>query len=277
MKATMSAPTIPACRFGRRYDSLTVSEITTAGGDEVVARVGLVNPGLIRRDLRRITDCFDRLQQIPVQKMLDICAEAAGHFMEAELPVSDDLTQTPDDYVRVLSATCGLPHALIRANMAKVADVLSNMTEGAISLTNSRWEFEAGWEVGWQRVDTTEWEGLVTVDYHVNRFTSFFAGSDFIGEDSSSEETRGVLGIRYLLPLNLETAAWLDTDGGARFMLEREFELTPRIDLHGEVEYDTHEQWEGKVSLSYLINKEFSILANWHSEFGIGAGLQLRF
>ena len=83
--------------------------------------------------------------------------------------------------------------------------------------------------------------------------------------------------MRYLLPLNLETAAWLDTDGGARFMLEREFELTPRIDLHGEVEYDTHEQWEGKVSLSYLINKEFSILANWHSEFGVGAGLQLRF
>jgi len=157
------------------------------------------------------------------------------------------------------------------------ADVLSNMTEGAISITNSRWEFEAGWEVGWQSVDTNEWEGLVTIDYHVNRFTSFFAGSDFLGEDSSSEETRGVLGIRYLLPLNLETATWLDTDGGARFMLEREFELTPRIGLHGEVEYDTHDQWEGKVSLSYLIKKEFSILANWHSEFGIGAGLQLRF
>lgn len=123
----MSAPTIPAFRFGRRYDSLTVSEITAAGGDEVVARVGLVNPGLIRRDLHRVTDCFDRLQQIPVQKMLNICAEAADYFMEAELPVSDDLTQTPDDYVRVLSATCGLPHALIRGNMTKIADVLSNM------------------------------------------------------------------------------------------------------------------------------------------------------
>lgn len=157
------------------------------------------------------------------------------------------------------------------------ADVLSNMTEGAISLTNSRWEFEAGWEVGWQSVDETEWEGLGTVDYHVNRFTSFFAGSDFLGEGSSSEEIRGVLGLRYLLPLNLESAAWLDTDGGARFMLEKEFELTPRIGLHGEVEYDTHEHWEEKVGFSYLINKEFSILANWHSEFGIGLGLQSRF
>jgi Aldehyde dehydrogenase family len=120
-------PTIPAFRFGRHYDSLTVSEITTAGGGDIVARVGLVNPGLIRRDLRQVSDCFDHLQQIPVHRMLDICAEAAGHFMEAKLPVSMDQTQAPDDYVRALSATCGLPHALIRANMVKIAEVLSNM------------------------------------------------------------------------------------------------------------------------------------------------------
>lgn len=157
------------------------------------------------------------------------------------------------------------------------ADLLSTMTEGALTLTNSRWEFKAGWEVGWESVDKTDWEGLITVDYHVNRFTSFFTGVDFFGEGSSGEETRGILGMRYLLPLNFESSAWLDNDGGQRFMLEKEFELTPRIGLHGEVEYDTHEQWEGKVGLSYLINKEFSILANWHSEYGIGFGLQLRF
>jgi len=123
----MDVPTIPAFRFGQHYDSLTVSEITTAGGDQVVARVGLVNPGLIRRDLRQVGACFDRLQQIPVQKMLEICADAAGLFMEATLPVAADQEQTPDEYVRALSATCGLPHALIRANMIKIADVLFNM------------------------------------------------------------------------------------------------------------------------------------------------------
>jgi FtsP/CotA-like multicopper oxidase with cupredoxin domain len=157
------------------------------------------------------------------------------------------------------------------------AELLSTMTEGSLTLSNSRCEFKAGWEVGWESVDKTDWEGLVTVDYHVNRFTSFFTGVDFFGEGSSGEETRGILGVRYLLPLNFESSAWLDNDGGQRFMLEKEFELTPRIGLHGEVEYDTHEQWEGKVGLSYLINKEFSILANWHSEYGIGFGLQLRF
>jgi len=120
-------PTIPAFRFGKHYDSLTVAEITTAGGGDIIARVGLVNPGLIRRDLRQVANSFDLLQQIPVRSMLEICAEAAKLFMEATLPVSAELTQTPDEYVRALSATCGLPYALIRANMIKIADVLSNM------------------------------------------------------------------------------------------------------------------------------------------------------
>lgn len=158
-----------------------------------------------------------------------------------------------------------------------VADVLSSMTEGALTLANSRYSVAASWEVGWQDVDETDWEGLLTGEYHVNRFTSFFVGADVLGEDSSSDEIRGVLGINYLLPLNFDSATWLDTDGGARLYLAKELEITPRLGLHGEAQYDTHTQWEGKVGLSYLISKDFSIISNWHSEYGVGAGLRIRF
>ena len=158
-----------------------------------------------------------------------------------------------------------------------LADISSNMTEGSLTLANSRFSLEAGWEVGWQLVDETEWEGVVTADYHFNRFTSVFVGADFLGEGSSSDETRAVLGTRYLLPLNFKSVAWFDSDGGARFFLEKELELTPRLGLYGEVEYDTHTQWEGMVGLSYMVSRDFSILANYHSEFGVGAGVQLRF
>ena len=120
-------PVIPAFRFGQAYDSLTQTEIRTADGEQLLARVGQVNAGLIRRDLRRVDASFRRLQQIPIARMLDICAKAAQLFQDAELPVSDGLTQTPDDYVRILSATCGLPHTLIRGNMEKIAHVLANM------------------------------------------------------------------------------------------------------------------------------------------------------
>ena len=157
------------------------------------------------------------------------------------------------------------------------ADALSNMTEGALTLANSRYSLEASWEVGWQGADETDWEGLLAADYHLNRFTSFFAGADFLGEGSASDEIRGVLGVRYLLPLNFDSTAWLDSDGGARVYLTKELEITPRLGLHGEVQYDTHTQWEGKVGLSYLVSRDFSIIGNWHSEYGVGVGLQIRF
>jgi CopA family copper-resistance protein len=157
------------------------------------------------------------------------------------------------------------------------ADVLSNMTEGALSLSDTRNIFQASWEAGWQDVDKTDWEVLLTYDRYFNRFFSILVGVDFLGEGSSTEETRGVLGLRYLLPLNFETTAWVDTDGGARVIAEKEFALTPRLSLLGEVEYDTHDKWEGKAGLSYVLTKTVSLLGQWHSEFGWGGGLQVRF
>jgi hypothetical protein len=126
-------------------------------------------------------------------------------------------------------------------------------------------------------VDKTDWEGLVTYDRYVNRFFRLFAGVDILGEGSSTDETRGVLGLRYLLPLNFESTAWVDTDGGARVAVEKEFTLTPRLSLIGEIEYDSHEKWEGKTGLSYTLTQNVSLLGQWHSEYGWGGGLQVRF
>jgi hypothetical protein len=60
-------------------------------------------------------------------------------------------------------------------------------------------------------------------------------------------------------------------------MLEKEFVLTPRLSLLGKVEYDTHDEWEGKAGLSYMVSKNVSLLGQWHSEYGWGGGLQVRF
>ncbi len=157
------------------------------------------------------------------------------------------------------------------------ADILSNMTEGALTMVNSRWTIEAGWEVGWRDVEETEWEVMLTTDYHLNRFTSFLIGADILGKDSSTEDFRGILGFRYLLPLNAWSTVWVDTDGGARWILEKEFEITPRLGLCGDVEYDTHEEWEWQIGLAYMVSKDISILINHHSEYEFGAGLQIRF
>jgi hypothetical protein len=157
------------------------------------------------------------------------------------------------------------------------ADVLSNMTDGEVSLSNTRLMLEGSWEAGWHRVDKTDWEGILTAGWYLNRFTSFFAGVNGLGEGWDSEEWRGILGLKYLLPLNLESTFWVDTDTGGRITLEKELALTPRLGLHGGVEYDSHDRWEGSVGLHYLLTKNAGLVGRWHSEFGFGVGISLAF
>ncbi len=157
------------------------------------------------------------------------------------------------------------------------ANALSNMTEGFLMLSNTRNILSAYWEVGWQKVDKTEWETILTWDRYINRFFTIFAGADLEGAGGTLETSRGVFGIRYLLPLNIEFRAWVDTDGGGRFNLGKVFELTPRLGLFGETQYDTHEYWEHRAGLSYVVQKNFSLVGQWHSDYGWGGGLQVRF
>jgi len=157
------------------------------------------------------------------------------------------------------------------------ADVLSNMTEGSIKFANTRNTIELDWEAGWHEVDDTHWEGTLTLDRYVNRFFSVFAGGFMEGENSDEEETKGIAGIHYLLPLNIVTRSWIDTEGEARFSLEKDFELTPRISLEAEAQYDTKEDWETSVGLSYIIHKNISLTTKFHSEYQFGAGITVRF
>jgi hypothetical protein len=157
------------------------------------------------------------------------------------------------------------------------ADLLSNMTEGMLMLSSTRTTLTAAWEAGWQDVNGGEWEALFTGSRYVNGFWSVFAGADLMGAGSDTEATRAVLGFRTLLPLNLDLRAWIDSDGGVRGSLEKHLPLTPRLEISWSVRYDTHDLWEGQAGLAYTISKDVSLLARWHSTFGFGAGVQMRF
>jgi hypothetical protein len=158
-----------------------------------------------------------------------------------------------------------------------VAEVTSNMSEGMVVVANTRNIFTLDWEVGWQDVDGVHWEPVVSYDRYLDRFLSVFVGGDFEGIDTATESARAVLGVRYLLPLNFDSMVWVDSDGGWRISFEKELEITPRIGLHGEAQYDSHEKWEESVALSYTVARNVALAVRWHSEYGTGAGLRLRF
>ncbi len=70
---------------------------------------------------------------------------------------------------------------------------------------------------------------------------------------------------------------WVDTDGGARFRIAKNIPLAPRLMLGGEVRYDTHERWEERIHLDYMLNRNISLIGQWHSDYGWGGGLRIRF
>ena len=156
-------------------------------------------------------------------------------------------------------------------------DVLSQMAQGAIVYANARHIFSTEWQAGWQHVDDVEWEVTPAYDYYLNRFASVFAGVDLEGAGDRFEKHEGILGMRYLLPLNIASRVWVDTAGGFQFAVGKHLELTPRLVVFSEAEYDTKEHWEIRAGTSYMISKHFSLIGQWHSLFGWGGGLRWQF
>lgn len=157
------------------------------------------------------------------------------------------------------------------------ADALSNKTQGTLIYSNPFNILTINWEAGWDGVDGVAWEGDLSYGRYINRFTTVFAGMYAEGLDSEREDERLIAGIRYLLPGNFWSEAWIDHEGEARITLERELMLTPRLGIFGEVEYDTRDNWSSQAGLSYILTQYLSVTALWDSDYGVGAGLTIRF
>jgi hypothetical protein len=90
---------IPILRWGEPYRSLEVARAVHYRTREPFAEVSQANVGLIRRDLRAQGAARAALSKFTVEELLAICARAARHFAEDELPLGE-AGQTPEDYGR---------------------------------------------------------------------------------------------------------------------------------------------------------------------------------
>jgi acyl-CoA reductase-like NAD-dependent aldehyde dehydrogenase len=114
-------PHIPAIRRGKAYESLDKTNVVDCRTGQTVATVSQVNAGIIRKDLARIGESREALKKFTVAQLIKICAEAGRQFLEGTL------LQSPREYIETLSATSGLPHVMVRRNMAKIHHALTNM------------------------------------------------------------------------------------------------------------------------------------------------------
>lgn len=137
-KTVTVIPHIPALRRGKPYDSLDKNHVVDFRHGSKLAVVSQVNAGIIRKDLARVAESRHALKRLTVAQLLDICAKAGDLFVNAALPLGERTsTQSPQQYIESLSATSGLPHAMVRRNMDKIhyaltrmATVLNGLTRG---------------------------------------------------------------------------------------------------------------------------------------------------
>lgn len=121
-------PHIPVLRLGRSYESLDKIAVTDHRTGETRAQVSTVNAGIIRKDLQKISAARAALKRFTTTQLLDLCAKAGEHFLQGTLPLGDKgHQQSPQDYIATLSSTSGLPHIMVKRNMAKIHHALTQM------------------------------------------------------------------------------------------------------------------------------------------------------
>jgi hypothetical protein len=125
---------VPILRAGQPYRSLDTARTPHYRTREPFVEISLANAGLIRRDLRNQHQARAILAGFGAQELYGICSRAAILFAESSLPLGDS-AQSPQDYVRQVSATTGLPHVMVRRNMQKIRTVLADVETVVNGLT----------------------------------------------------------------------------------------------------------------------------------------------
>src|SRR5687768_11288595 len=115
---------IPILRHGEPYKSLDVARVPHHQTRELFVEISQANAGLIRRDLRDQRQARESLAALSTAELIDISTRAAESFASDSLPLGDDM-QTPEDYVRHVSATTGMPHVLARRNLEKIRGAMA--------------------------------------------------------------------------------------------------------------------------------------------------------
>lgn len=149
---------IPVLRAGRPYYSLKTQPLKDMTTGEVFGEMSLALPGQVARDLARAPEYRRTLEAMPVAELIDICHRAAELFAEADLPLGDT-TQSPDEYIRRLARTAGMPEVMGRQNLQKIVGVmggiekvLDGLTRGLdLSVLDGGWGSQDGRQLSYLR------------------------------------------------------------------------------------------------------------------------------
>lgn len=158
----------------------------------------------------------------------------------------------------------------------------THMSAGMVTVQNSRNNFNALWDVAWGSTakpypdgQTAEYEVDLTYSRYFNPNLSAFGGLRLTNYDTSKD--RGIFGLYYRFPYLIQSEVLVDTEADVRLRLGKTFQITSRFSVFAEGEYDTNTSWEWTSGAKYFLSKRLSLIGQYHSDHGLGAGLTFRF
>lgn len=153
----------------------------------------------------------------------------------------------------------------------------THMSMGMAMLMNSRNDFYTMWDLHWSDkvLDVSHYEIDLAWSRYLGPNLSSVVGARLTNEHD--EVDRAFAGVNYRLPYLIESFAQIDSEGDARLGLGKSLQITDRISIFGEVQYDTGSEWEWSSGGEYLLTKQFSLISEFHSAHGFGGGISFRF
>jgi FtsP/CotA-like multicopper oxidase with cupredoxin domain len=189
---------------------------------------------------------------------------------------SSHATTTSDPGSHSLHHGAGLgEHSHDMAYIWGAASIQSHMSEGTLTWMNPKNDLLLSWEVGWEGVHKTQYEVDALYQRYVNADFQPFIGARLTNDYDA--ENRAVIGFNYRLPFMVWSSISVDSEGDASFTLAKRFQLTARLGVFGRAEYDTNTRWEWSAGADYTLTRHTSLITQYHSEFGLGAGVLIRF
>jgi FtsP/CotA-like multicopper oxidase with cupredoxin domain len=166
-------------------------------------------------------------------------------------------------------------HGIIPTHLFLDGSVQSHMTEGTLSIMRERDSLNARWQAGLFDSRDAPYEIDLTYDHYFNSNFTAFLGARLT--DDREDKNRAIAGIHYRLPYLIDSTLGVDSEGGVRVGIGKTIQLTERLSVFGMVDYDTRTDLEWQAGVEYTLTKQLSLVGQYHSDFGLGAGLGFHF
>lgn len=150
---------------------------------------------------------------------------------------------------------------------------LSSMTEGSLRIFNTENALATEYRYGYSN---KIWEIKPYYERRFSRFFSTYAGAN-LERDGADEKTekKAVAGIKYLLPMFIESDLGIYSGKEVRLEISSGFDLTSRADFEWEWETNFNGNYRYQFELSWELTKRLRVSGIYDSDHGWNSGLRI--